>query len=95
MSTWSECSSPSETEDYLRDIRADLLSGNDEQRRDGLRRLYVDLAEREDLWFDRLGHVAGVGDREGFEAGLVELVFCLAYPEEWQGTAAHQPAQAA
>ena len=68
---------------YLADVRSDLLSSDVERRTDGLRRLYVELAEGGDLWFDRLGHVARVDGEEGFEAGLVELVFCLGFPDEW------------
>jgi hypothetical protein len=72
---------------YVRDIRADLTAGSDDRRTDGLRRLYVEIAERGDLWFDRLGHVARVDEEEGFEAGLVELVLCLVFPDEWAGAA--------
>ena len=89
MSSQSECISTfvpatfEEARAYVRDIRADLTAGTDDRRTDGLRRLYVEIAERGDLWFDRLGHVAQVDEEEGFEAGLVELVLCLVFPDEW------------
>ena len=76
---------------YLRDVRADLLSADETRRTDGLRRLYVELAEGGDIWFDRLGHVARVDGEEGFEAGLVELLFCLSFPDDWPGTPAPPP----
>lgn len=93
MSTQSECSvvacprhqrlTREQTQAYLQDVRSDLLSGDLDRRTEGLRRLYVELAEAGDLWFDRLGHVARVDGDQGFEAGLVELVFCLGFPDEW------------
>ena len=89
MSSQSECIStfgPATLEEaraYVRDIRADLTACSDDRRTDGLRRLYVELAEGGDLWFDRLGHVARVDSDEGFEAGLVELLLCLSFPDEW------------
>ena len=93
MTTQKKCSSVpcprhqpltlEETQAYLQDLRRDLLSKDDERRTDGLRRLYVELAEGGDLWFDRLGHVARVDGEEGFEAGLVELLLCLSFPDEW------------
>ena len=68
---------------YLTDVRSDLLSPDETRRTDGLRRLYVELAEGGDIWFDRLGHVARVDEEEGFEAGLVELLLCLSFPDDW------------
>ena len=79
----SEPATLAEAQAYARDIRQDLLSGEQGGRVDGLRRLYVEIAERGDLWFDRLGHVARVDDDEGYEAGLVELLLCLVFAEEW------------
>ena len=93
MSTQSQCSpipcprhqplTAEEMRAYLADVRRDLLSNDPARRSDGLRRLYVELAEAGDIWFDRLGHVARVDGEKGFEAGLVELLFCLVFPDEW------------
>lgn len=83
-----------ERQAFIRDIRADLLS--EERQGDGLRRLYVELLESGDVWADRLGHVAMVDTKEGFTAGLVELLLVLAF-EEWppdpEGFVSHEDAQ--
>ena len=95
MSTQSQCSpipcprhqplTPEQMRAYLADVRQDLLSNDPERRSDGLRRLYLELADGGEVGFERLGHVARVDGQEGFEAGMVELVFCLGFPEEWAG----------
>ena len=93
MSTQNECSpipcprhqpwTPDQLHAYLRDVRQDLLSGDPARRSDGLRRLYLELADGGEVGFECLGHVARVDGREGFEAGMIELVFCLGFPDEW------------
>lgn len=72
-----------ERQAYIRDIRSDLISNHRFRRTEGLRRLYVELLESGDLWADRIGYASRVDVREGFAAGLVELVLILAFEDEW------------
>lgn len=68
---------------FIAGIRDDLLDSDLRVRVEGMRRLYGDLARRNVIWFDRLGHVAQVEAREGHLAGVVELALVLACPDEW------------
>jgi hypothetical protein len=103
MSTQSQCSpipcprhqplTPEQMRAYLATSGRTSCRRPRKRRSDGLRRLYVELADGGDLWFDRLGHVARVDGRKGSRlvelvfclGGMVELVFCLGFPEEWPG----------
>lgn len=71
-----------EQQAYISDIRGDLLAHDVFRRTEGLRRLYAEMLESGDLWADRIGHAAQVDSREGFLAGLVELLLCVAF-DEW------------
>lgn len=88
-----------ERQAYIRDIRSDLLSNNRFQQTEGLRRLYVELLEAGDLWADRIGYASQVDLRDGFTAGLVELLLVLAFEDEWppdpEGFMSFEDAQAA
>jgi hypothetical protein len=72
-------------QDFLRELRQDLLHPDDESpvRVDAIQRLFTDLTQRRVLWFDRLGHVTSVAEKHGEYAGMVELVLCLANPDDW------------